>query len=141
MRYFIVNTNESYRPGSWKEMLSDRSTGKASAYHHRKGSVSRISKGDYVYLYHTGVGVIAKGITTSACKSAKCDSVADGECYVQLQFCWVIEKEDWRRQAPRASDINSTMGTQHRFRYTVFEIKDMSCVIDCIFEERGSLIG
>ena len=138
MRNFIVNTNESYRPNSWMDMFKEC---KASAYHHRKDSVCRISKDDYVYLYHTGVGVIAKGVATSDCKSAKCDGVIDGEYYVQIRFFWRIDYGDWKMKAPTAAEINQKMSAQHHFRHTVFEISDMAHVIDCIFEEKGSRTG
>ena len=36
-------------------------SGLIAAYYDRKNAVRRISKGSTVFLYHTGVGVIAKG--------------------------------------------------------------------------------
>ena len=142
MSDFIVNTNESYRPGAWRDMLNNRLTGKASAYFHRRESVRKILKCDYLYLYQTGVGVIAKGVATSGYKKAECDGVADEEYYVPLKFCWALDESEWEQKAPTAREINQTMGTQHRFRHTVFEITDMAHGIDCIFEGKtGSTVG
>ena len=136
MRKFIVNTNESYKCCAWRAMLNDCSTGRASAFFQRKQSVCRISKDDCIYLYQTGIGVIAKGFATCDYKMAECDGKDDEEYYVPIEFAWALDKCEWKEKAPTARDINQKMGTKHRFRHTVFEVSEMAQAIDCIFEEK-----
>ena len=134
--YYIVNTNRTYGPDAWKDMISDGTNGKASAYGGRKHAVTRISKGSIVYLYHTGYGVIAKGEATSDFQEADHDKDADEEFYVPLKFEWALSQEEWEEKAPRAWQINQKLHTSHRFRRTVFAItEDMASGIDDIFKE------
>ena len=131
---FIVNTCGSYRPDAWKTMLRD---GKASAYYDRKYSVTGIGKGDYVYLYHTGIGIIAKGKATSNYKSTDCDGDRDEEFYIPLDFSagWKLpDEEEWEAKAPKASQINQQQKSGHRFRQTAFSISEnMAKSIDDIY--------
>ena len=142
MRSFIVNTNETRRPGAWRDMLNDRSMGKASVYYHRRKSICRISIGDYVYLYQTGIGVIAKGVAISEWRSADCDGIPDNERYVMLEFCWALDQHDWNQNAPRAPDINQRTSITRHFTQAVFEIdEEMARVIDSVFEARSASDG
>ncbi len=135
--FFIVNTNKSYMSDAWKDMLNDRSTGKASAYYGRKNSVSRISKGSRVYLYHTGVGVIAHGRAISGYGKTDYQGDENKEFYVPLEFDWALDESEWDR-APKAWEINKQCNSSHRFRQTVFAItRDMADAIDSIFAEKN----
>lgn len=139
--YFIVNTNRSYLPDGWKGMINDGLAGKASAFYSRKYQIQRIPRKATVFLYHTGVGVIAKGQATSSYKEA---AVQVGELFdkgeeffVPLKFDWALSQDEWAK-APRASQINEKIGTSHRFRQTVFAIpQDMARAIDSIAVDRG----
>ena len=136
--YFIVNTNKTYMSNVWKDMLNDHSTGKAAAYYDRKISVCRILKGFRVYLYHTGVGVIASGVATSGYEKADYESDKDAEFFVPLEFDWVVDESQWDAKAPKAREINRRLNSGHRFRQTAFAItKDMTDSIDSIAKEKG----
>ncbi len=138
--FFIVNTNKTYMSHAWKDMLHDRSTGKASAYYDRKSSVSRISKGSRVYLYHTGVGVIACGTASSGYRKTDYQGDVNEEFYVPLKFVefgWALDESEWEDRAPKAWEINRKCNSSHRFRQTVFAItKEMADTIDSIFSEK-----
>lgn len=139
--HFIVNTNKSYMPDGWKDMLGDRTMGKASAFYGRKFQIQRIPKRATVFLYHTGVGVIAKGQATSTFKEAAVrvgEAFDEGEEFlVPLKFDWALPQDAWTK-APRASQINERIGTSHRFRQTVFAIpQNMAQAIDSIAVDRG----
>lgn len=131
-RIFIVNTNKTSMPDAWRDMLKNGREGFASAYAHRRHAVDRISENDCVYLYHSGVGVIAKGRATGACR--KSNEVFS----VPLRFDWALsDKDEWKEKAPKAREINRRLGAGYRFYATVFEIRqDMASVIDGIFDER-----
>ena len=129
---FIVNTNKTYMPDAWRDMVGD---GKASAYYDRKSSIRNISKNSHVYLYHTGVGVIAKGVVTADYQKADCEEDKDEEFFVPLRFEWSLNKEDeWEEKAPKAWQINKQLGSGYRFRQTVFAIsQEMAEAIDSIY--------
>ena len=140
--FFIVNTNKSYMADAWKDMLNDHSTGKASAYYDRKNSVCRISKGSHIYLYHTGVGVIASGIATSSYKKVDYEDDEDAEFLIPLEFYWAIDESQWDARSPKAWEINMKLNSCYHFRNTVFAItQDMADAIDSIAKEKGISFG
>ncbi len=127
---YCVNTNATYMGSAWQDMLAK---GRASAYYGRKYAVAGIPKGSTVYLYHTEVGIIAKGKSTSTYLRDACDGNSDEEFYVPLKFEWKLDNQsDWRL-AVNAWDINYTLGTGHRFRQTSFSVSpEMAQAIDKI---------
>jgi len=130
-RIFIVNTNRTYMPEAWKEMLNDGSAGFASAYAHRRHSIDRIAEGNIVYLYHTRVGVIAKATASGSCK--KSENVFS----FPLRFDWALLEESTWNKAPMAWEINGRLGAGYRFFGTVIEIsQEMARVIDEIYNQR-----
>ncbi|MBK9148877.1 MAG: hypothetical protein IPM12_13800 [Flavobacteriales bacterium] len=115
---YVVNTNASFQPEAWRDMLG---TPKASAYYDRKMAVAKIAKGSTVYLYHTGVGVIAKGKTTGAYSFSDVGNDKDEECYVPLRLEWsIMDQSQWSKYAVPAYSINRSLGTGHRFRQSVW---------------------
>ena len=133
-RYFIVNTNKSYMPDAWKSMLSNK---KASTYYGHKSWIENIPQKSYVYLYHTGVGVIAKGISKDDRQINNEGDHEGEEFFVPLDFEWKLEENEWDTKAPMAWEINGKLNSGHRFRNTVFNIsKDMAEAIDSIFKSK-----
>lgn len=125
---YCVNTNASYMDNAWSDMLSKR---RASAYYERKYAVTGIPKGSTVFLYHTGVGVIAKGKTTGTFLKASCDEIPEEEFYVPLNFDWKLDDpKEWGR-AVKAWEINKELGSGYRFRQTCFGVtEEMMKAID-----------
>ena len=141
-QHFIVNTNSAWMESAWNEMLGTREEGKASAYYGRKRSICNISANSIIYLYHTGVGVIAKGKAADSFKKAPCGDDVDEEFYVPLDFEWAVDQDDWDRQAIPAGEINSRLDAGHRFRQTVFSVSEkMAQVIDELAEEKMNAIS
>ena len=136
-RIFIVNTNKTYMPNAWRDMFKDGLTGCASAFYNRKHSICRISEGDLVYLYHTGVGVIAKGNVTGAYYSSDYNGDMNEVCSVPLRFEWAVPESQWESGPPKAWEINGRLNTGHRFFGAVIAIgQNMADAIDEIFNER-----
>ena len=135
---FIVNTNKTYMPDAWQDMIGEGKTGKASAYGGRRYAICRIPRGSTVYLYHTGVGVIAKGRSTSTYLMTDCEDEEEMEFYVPLEFEWALKGDsEWDETSIRAWEINQRMTSSHRFRQTVFAIeRRMANEIDSIYEEK-----
>jgi hypothetical protein len=142
-QFFIVNTNKSYMPDAWESMVGDGKKGKASAYFDRKNSVCKISKGSIVYLYHTGIGVVAKGVATSGFGRTDYEGDPEEEYYVPVKFEWALpDKTQWEAKAPRAWEINKRTNTSNRFRQTVFSISQaMADAVDIIAKERSGKIN
>jgi hypothetical protein len=118
---FVVNTNATYMDHAWLEMLGDGKRGKAAAYYDRKNAVQRIAKGSTVFLYHTGVGVIACGKATGGVQVTSHQGNAGEEYFVPLEFDWaLLDASLWPGQALKANEINAITQASHRFRQTVF---------------------
>jgi hypothetical protein len=137
--YFIVNTNLTFMSDAWKDMVGDGHKGKAAAYYDRKGSIRNIHKGSFVYLYHTGVGVIAKGKATSDFKTTDFEGDEEAEFFIPLDFDWCYPQESqWHKHAPKASEINTEYQSGYRFRSTVFAIsQEMAGIIDNIKKRKA----
>jgi hypothetical protein len=122
---FIVNTNRTYMDDAWRDMLGDGKKGQAAAYYDRKNAVRRIGKGSTVFLYHTGVGVIAKGKATGGVQVTDYKGDGGEQFFVPLQFEWALpDPEGWSAHAPKAYEINSATGASNRFRQTVFNASE-----------------
>lgn len=136
-QHFIVNTNRTWMDSAWKDMLGDGKSGKASAYYDRKWAICNISANSVVYLYHTGVGVIAKGKATDSYQTTDYEDDIDEEHYIPLDFEWAVARGDWDEKAVPASAINSRLNAGHRFRQTVFTVsEEVAQAIDAIAQER-----
>ncbi|MNH03181.1 hypothetical protein D3C79_624340 [compost metagenome] len=110
---------------AWRDMLGDGKKGKAAAYYDRKNAVRRIGKGSTVFLYHTSVGVIAKGKATGSVQITDYCGDADEQFFVPLQFEWALpDPEHWSARAPKAYEINASTGASNRFRQTVFNASE-----------------
>jgi len=124
---FIVNTNITWSNSNYREMLDEE---KASAYYDRKNGIERIKKGDEVFLYHTGVGIIAFGKAIDNWKSKDIYGDKNEEYYIKLRFDWKIDPDVEADRAVKAWEINNELKSGHRFRQTVFSIsKEMAEVI------------
>lgn len=136
---FVVNTNRTYMGDAWRDMLGDGKKGKAAAYYDRKNAVQRIGKGSTVFLYHTGVGVIACGKASGGVQVTDYCGDPDEEFYVPLQFDWaLLDPTTWALRAPKAHEINTLTGTSNRFRQTVFNAsEDMRDAIQRVWMERN----
>lgn len=135
--FYIVNTNRSYMSSAYKDMLGDLKTGKASAYYGRKFAVDVIPKNATVYLYHTRVGVIAKGRAMSAYAETDYNGDENEEHFVPLEFEWATQDVNWDDYAVHSYEINKRLNSGHKFRKTAFSItEEMSDEINKIYREK-----
>ncbi len=116
---WVVNTCATYEKDAYQEMLT---ACKAAAYYDRKGAVDRIQKGDRVFLYHTGVGIIAGGRATKGVQVCDRGGNKDAEHYIPVQFDLQADPMKERHRCVFAWEINRALGTSHRFRGTAFSI-------------------
>lgn len=133
---FVVNTNRTYDPNAFRDMLDND---KASAYEVRKHRVARIPKGADVCLYHTGVGVIAIGKAKSGYLTKAYYNDPDGEFYVPCKFDFKVDPEKSPEKAVPPWEINELHGTGHRFRQTVVTLpSDYATFIQERMKERAA---
>ncbi|MCA1010664.1 EVE domain-containing protein [Halobacillus halophilus] len=80
---FILNTNYKNNPHSHDEMMNEE---KAAAYYHPwKNKIKRIQKGDKVFLYQSGKGIVAMGIGTGEVHMKEYQGKNDEEYYMKLE--------------------------------------------------------
>jgi len=133
---YVVNTNASYMPDIWQDMVANS---KAAAYYDRKYAISGIPNGSVVYLYHTGIGIIAKGKAKGGCRKVDFNGDKEEEFNIPLNFDWVLkEKSSWNK-AVSAGEINKKLNRGYRFRQTAFSIsQELAQAIDDIWKEHQS---
>ena len=115
--YFIVNTNYSNNPLCHKDMLKNK---KAAAYYHPwKNHIKKLQKGDYVFLYQSSTGIIARGIVKGGLKKSHYPGKPgdkDEEYYVELKSFSQIKKP------LTATEIKTITGIDYRFMMTCFSV-------------------
>ena len=132
--YYIINTNKTWMEEAYKDMLVNK---KAAAYYDREQSITNIRKGDTVYLYHTGVGIIECGKAKDDYKSKEINGDPDGEFFIPIKLEWKIDPISEKNMAVAAWEINERMQSGHRFRQTVFSIaEDMANAINKLRKEK-----
>lgn len=115
--YYILNTN--IQGGDYDEidMLKNH---KAAAYFDPwKNKIEQINKGDKVFLYRSGVGIIAKGIATGQIDKSSYQNNPkhpNEEYSMRLNHFKVLDKPI------RAFEIKSISGVNYRFMQTMFSI-------------------
>jgi hypothetical protein len=115
----VVNTNSTYMPDVWREMIEE---GKAAAYYGRKGAVKSIPSGAHVALYHTGVGFVAIGKSKDRFRRADVGMDEDEEYYVPCDWEVTVDLDSNPGHAVPAREVNEFLESSHRFRQTVYTL-------------------
>jgi len=135
--HHIVNSNVTHDATAWKYMLTN---GRRIGLHGRKTAMNRIQKGDRVFLYHTGVGVIAYGKAISAVKKGPWGDTPDGEYFVDVNWEVKIDPVKQFGKAVMAWEINTAFGSGYTFRQTRLEIpSDMANFIEKNLKTRAAV--
>jgi|GEM_PF-485089 len=115
--FFILNTNVSNSTDDDADMLLNQ---KAAAYHApAKFSIKRIRKGDRVFLYRSGVGIVAVGVGSGELKIKNYHNDPaheDEEYYTPLNGFYKLTKP-----LP-ASEIKRVANSEYIFMGTLFEV-------------------
>lgn len=113
--YYILNTNIRNDEGDHKDMLANR---KAAAYFDPwKFKIERLKKGDVIFLYQSGVGIVAVGEADGRLQKRPYHEKADHkdeEYFMKLRHFEPI--------APplKAAEIKRITGIDHRFMSVMF---------------------
>lgn len=115
---YILNTNYSNNKQHTKDMLKDH---KAAAYYPGwREKIEKIQKGDTVFLYKSGNGIIAYGIATGKLEMQDCDGHQNYEYYMKL------DKFKKLKIPFSASEMKAVSNQGFNFRQTMFSISEES---------------
>lgn len=119
--YFILNTNVRNDPADHEDMLTNK---KAAAYFSPwKEKIARLGKGDLVFLYQSGVGVVALGEADGQLRKADYHSNPEHpeeEYYRKLNNFRTIDPP------LTAAEIKKITGTNYVFMSTLFGLDEDS---------------
>ena len=112
-RFFILNTNKANDPDTHHDMLNN---GTAAAFLDPwKFKIERLKKGDVVFLYESGVGIVATGIASGNVEKLEYEGKPEEQYRQKLN--------KFRRVKPiNARDIKKVVGENLIFLQTLFKI-------------------
>ena len=114
--YYILNTNISNSQDDHDSMLREK---KAAAFYSPKFNIEKLNKGDIIFLYQSGVGIVAVGIADG--KLQKRNYKNDPEAVNEEYFMNL--KRFRRLSSPiSASEIKEITGVNFRFLQTMFGV-------------------
>lgn len=120
---YILNTNYSNNKQHTLDMLNEH---KAAAYYPGwREKIEKLQKGDTVFLYKSGYGIIAYGIATGKLEKQDCDGYRNYEYYMKL------DKFKKLKMPFTASEMKITADQGFSFMHTIYSISE---------ETRDSLI-
>jgi hypothetical protein len=113
--YYVLNTNFSNNEQDHHDMIA---SGKAAAYFDPwKFKIKRLSKGDVVFLYQSGVGVVAVGSADG--KLLKAPYQGNPE-HPEEEYSMKLLQFQLVSPPITAAEIKKITGTSHRFMSTIF---------------------
>lgn len=115
---YILNTDSTNNMGHHEDMLREH---KAAAYYPGwREKIERLQKGDLVFLYQSGVGIVACGRASGRLEKRDCDGYKDYEYHMSL------EKFKQLKTPMTAARIKEIAGPGVTFRQTLFSISGES---------------
>ena len=115
--YYILNTNISNSKEDHESMLKEEIA--AAYFSPWKHKIENLSKGDVIFLYQSGVGIVAVGKASGKLKMRNYHSDTkhiDEEYYMKLNQFYLL------KTPLSASDIKGITGINHRFMSTLFGV-------------------
>ena len=133
--FYILNTNCSNDPADHEDMLQNR---KAAAYFAPwKYKIERLSKGDTVFLYQSGVGVVAMGRASGKLEKA---AYHGDPKHMDEEYFRTLERFQRVDPPVPAAKIKEITGTNHRFLGTMFSLDaDSGAALVGYIQKRGSV--
>lgn len=119
--YYILNTNFSNDEVDHESMLREHIA--AAYFSPWKNKIKNLSKGDIVFLYQSGSGIVAVGKANGVLKKRNYHNEAkhsDEEYYMKL------DKFHLLKSPMKAAEIKEITGVNHRFMSTMFGLDEES---------------
>ncbi len=115
--YYIVNTNYRNDPQDHDMMLNEHVA--AAFFTPWKEKIARINKGDVVFLYRSGVGVVAVGVANGKLRKRPYQGNPE---YPDEDFSMPLSKFELIETPVTAAEIKEICGVNYRFMSTLFSI-------------------
>ncbi|MDE3001338.1 MAG: hypothetical protein OXU79_19860 [Gemmatimonadota bacterium] len=120
-KYFILNTNHRNNPKDHDDMLRLQ---KAAAYFSPwKRKIDQLSPGDMVFLYQSGVGIVACGDASGSREKAPYQGKAE---YADEEYFMTLNRFRLVEPPLSAAQIKAISGRNYSFRGTMFSIDEES---------------
>ena len=113
---YVVNTNKKNNPNNTLEMITEQKV--AAYYPGWREKIKKLQKGDTVFLYESGVGIIAYGNASGKLEKRPCDGYDDYEYNMHLDEFVELSKP------VSASTMKEITGCGFNFRQTMFSISN-----------------
>lgn len=115
--FYILNTNHGNDPSDDKDMIDNQ---KAAAYFDPpKRNIGRLKKGDKVFLYRSGEGIIAMGVASGRLEKKPYHGE---EKHKDEEYCMSLEKFKKLKQPLPAAEVRRITEKNYPFRPTMFVI-------------------
>lgn len=115
--FYILNTNYGNDPSDDEDMINNQ---KAAAYFDPwKRNIEKLKRGDKIFLYRSGDGIVAMGIASGKLEKKpwhEDDKYKDEEYYMKLNKFKRLKK------SLSASEIKKITGINYRFMSTMFAV-------------------
>jgi hypothetical protein len=115
--YYIVNTN--YRNDTQDHDMMLKEHVAAAFFTPWKEKIARIAKGDVVFLYQSGVGIVAVGVANGKLKKRPYQGNAE---HPDEDFSMPLTKFQTIDEPVTAAEIKEFCGVNYRFMSTLFSI-------------------
>lgn len=113
---FVLNTNSSNDSACTQEMIQEK---KAAAYYPGwREKIQKLQKGDCVFLYQNGIGIIAYGLADGKLRKKDYDGYTDYEYYMNLMDFQTL------KTPMSASDMRKIANKDFPFRMTMYSISE-----------------
>jgi hypothetical protein len=111
--HYLLNTNFGNNRQDHEHMLA---LGKAATFYDRKSKIDRLDAGDRVFLYQSGVGIVATGTADGRLVICDHEGDPDEEHHMKLLEFKLVSP------ALTAAQVKEITGTNHRFGRTLFSL-------------------
>lgn len=115
--FYILNTNYRNNIKDHDEMVANK---KAAAYFSpSKNKIEQLSKGDVVFLYQSGIGIVAVGLANGKLEKRAYQGKSE---YPDEEYAMGLYKFKYLDHSITAAEIKEITGVNYRFMSTMFAI-------------------
>lgn len=115
--FYILNTNYSNDPSDDEDMINNQ---KAAAYFDPwKRNIEKLQRGDKVFLYRSGEGIVAMGIASGKLEKRLYHGEEE---HRDEEYCMKLERLKKLKQPVPAAEIKRITGVNYRFMSTMFAV-------------------
>lgn len=115
--FYVLNTNISHNTEDDRSMLENQRA--AAFFDPWKHKIERLSKGDVVFLYRSGTGIVAVGIASGELEKRPYGGNPE---HVDEEYSMRLNRFRLVEPAISAAEIKEVTGVNHRFLGTMFSL-------------------